>query len=293
MTLNTSEFLPRALAVSALCCAMTGAAASAAQPAASAVSAQTVAVARPLPAQLKGTWEGGTWTATQFSGGGWFSGYKTGEEYLNLDFMPPNAMPLNAEYLKTYRNIRTELKNGRSIFDPDAECHPAGLPYIFAMDGYGGFEVVVGLDELVILHGGEMSYRHIYLDGRAHPDERSTPPSYYGHSVGHFEGRTLVIDTRNLRGNNTQIEPHMPKAEGAHLVERYTPVSDGLMDAQFTLEIPAEFTRPWVVKYQLKRKAGGQLKEGLCTDGNRYGKDASGEITMHAPDGKTLEKAEE
>lgn len=233
-------------------------------------------------------WGGGPWVPDRFRMGSWMSGYKSMAEYTNPDFVAPNAVPLDAESMKVYRNIRIEFGKGRQTFGPYAQCHPAGMPYRLSL---GYYEAVVSPKEIDFLYN-DLNYRRIFLDGRPHPKPGSVAPTYYGHSVGHWEGRTLVIDTVNIRGSNTQIEPHIPKAEGAHVVERYTPAGPNVMDVSFEMTSP-QLTRPWVVKFRILRDPKGMPEEEICTDGNRYKMEPGGELTMHDAQGRPLEKAED
>ena len=79
----------------------------------------------------------------------------------------------------------------------------------------------------------------------------------------------MVVETTNIRGSNTQIEPHIPKAEGSYILERYTPLSPGKIALEMTMRNP-DFTRPWVVKMMLTRDPKGKLVEALCSDDNRW-----------------------
>ncbi|WP_174275321.1 hypothetical protein [Sphingomonas bacterium] len=233
-------------------------------------------------------WSGGTWVPDRFRMGSWMSGFKTVEEYTNPDFVPPNPVPLKPEPMKVYKNIRSEMRKGRQIFGPYAECHPAGLPYRFSI---GYFTVVSTPAEIDFLYA-DLNYRRIYMDGRPAPDPAKTPPSYYGHSLGHWEGRTLVVETSNIRGKNTQIEPHIPKAEGSRIVERYKPEGPNVMAVHFTMTNP-DFTKPWSVDFKILRDPKRVLVEDICSDGNRYILEEGGELTMHSAEGKPLERAED
>ncbi len=246
--------------------------------------------ATPSHAALKAMWEGGTWTQDIAHGGGWMSGFKSAAEYGNPDFVPPNMVPLKPEPLAAYKNIRREYGKGRQIFGPYTQCHPAGMPYILTMNGYGGYRVVVADDELIFIYGNQLQFRRIYLDGRPHPDEKTTDPLYNGFSVAHWEGPTMVVETTNIRGSNTQTEPHVPKAEGSYIVERYTPVAPGKFALEMTMRNP-EFTKPWVVKMVITRDPKGKLVESLCSDDNRW-VFRHGELVLLGPDGDPLEKAE-
>ena len=92
----------------------------------------------------------------------------------------------------------------------------------------------------------------------------------------------MVVETTNIRADNTQIEPYIPKHEGMYVVQRYTPVSKGRIDLNVTVTSP-EFTRPWIVKLKLTNDPKGKLVEAKCSDDNRwvYGKD--GELVLTGP----------
>lgn len=246
---------------------------------------------QPTVAAARDLWQGGGWTADVAFGGGWFSGFETQVQYEDPEFRPPNMAPLKPAPLARYKQIRRELHNGHAIFAPYAECHPAGMPYALFHNYSGGFETVVG-DKSMVWIFPDQSWRRIYFDGRAHPPEKTNRALYMGHSLGRWEGRTLVIDTASLRGSNTQWEPHLPKAEGARMVERYTPVRPGVMDVKITMT-SSDFTRPWVIQFQDHRTLGSVMKEEICTDGNRWAIGKDGTLSMSGEGGKPLEKAED
>lgn len=244
--------------------------------------------ADPTLAEQRALWEGGAWHQDFAHGGDFISGYKTDDEYTDLAFVPPNAVPLNAGAHARDLKIRAELKKGHSTFAPYTECHPPGMPYIFTMDGYGGWTVLVGARELVLLYPNN-DYREIHTDRRVH---LPGPLTYNGDSIGWWEGKDLVVDTVGIRGTNIQIEPYIAEAEGTHIVERYTPISPGVIKMRMTMDNP-EFTRPWVVDWVWTRDQYGHPTQGLCTDQNRYRMRPGVGLMLGRPDGKPLDKAED
>ena len=245
---------------------------------------------RPPTAELKAIWEGpGTWSQDIGHDGGFMSGYAAGE-YGDITKAPPNIVPLKPEPMAVYMNIRRENGRGRQIFGPYTLCHPAGMPYLLTFDFSGGYEVVVADDEIHFFYGADREQRRIYLDGRAHPDEQ-TVGLYNGFSVAHWEGETMVVETTNIRGSNTQIEPHVPKAEGSYIIERYTPAGPGRFILEMTMMNP-DFTRPWVVSMNAIRDPGGQIVESVCSDNNRW-VFLNGEMTMTDAAGKPLPRRED
>ena len=103
--------------------------------------------------------------------------------------------------------------------------------------------------------------RIIPLDGRAH-----LPADVYqwmGDSLGHWEGETLVVDTRNFRGDT-----NFRGSDGnLHLVERFTRTAPEVVTYQFTVDNPTAFTRPWTGEINMT-STPGPLYEYACHEGN-------------------------
>lgn len=238
--------------------------------------AATARADRPDEAAIRRAWEGGTWNS-DIPAGGWLSGYPDLKAYANPEFAPRYPLPLTSAGSAADRAVRKRVAHGDVPALPTGACHPPGMPYLLAGDRNGGFRVVVTGDELVWLYGSH-DYRRIHLDGRAWPplppvlpaDYSGPPgPTYNGNSLGHWEGSTLVIETTEIRADNTNIEPFVAKADGARIVERYTPAGDDRIDAEMTMLSP-QFTRPWVVRFHLRRNPRGAPVEALCTDNDQY-----------------------
>lgn len=115
----------------------------------------------------------------------------------------------------------------------------------------------------------------ISSDGKAaHADARVR--SWGGDSRGHWEGRTLVVDTANFSdhgwiatGNNSLALRGVPVSEQLHIVERFTPVDHNTMQYEITVDDPAQYTAPWKIAYPLARDAEYQMFEYACHEGNR------------------------
>src|SRR5690606_31643542 len=116
-------------------------------------------------------------------------------------------------------------------------CKPAAGPRQI-MSPYG-FEIVQAPDEqliYIVTVSNAMSYRAIYMDGREHPADLQ--PSYFGHSVGHWEGDTLVVDTVGFNESSWMNRDGLPHTEQMHMVERFTRSSMGDMDYTVTFDDP-------------------------------------------------------
>lgn len=121
-------------------------------------------------------------------------------------------------------------------------------------------------DLLAILFEDVPGYRQVFLDGRAHPVEIN--PSWMGHSIGRWEGDTLVVETVgfNDRGWNDAY----PRTEGMRLEERFTRSTYGRIDVTVTIEDPGVFERPWVRTQRLDLAPQEELFEYVC-ENNKWG----------------------
>jgi len=119
---------------------------------------------------------------------------------------------------------------------------------------------------VVMLSETNPSFRLVPLDGRPHRDEQ--PPSSRGDSVGHWEGDTLVVDTKNYSDANWmhaegEVSFH---SDAMHIVERYRRINKDTMEVEATIEDPKVLTKPWVVPKQTLRLANfDQIMALDCT----------------------------
>jgi hypothetical protein len=112
-------------------------------------------------------------------------------------------------------------------------------------------------------------------DGTAvHADARVR--SWGGDSRGHWEGKTLVVDTANFSdhgwiatGANAVPLRGTPVSERLHIVERFTPADHNTLQYEITIDDPAEYTAPWKIAYPLARDDEYQMFEYACHEGNR------------------------
>ena len=112
--------------------------------------------------------------------------------------------------------------------------------------------------------------RHIFMDGREHPADLL--PSWWGHSIGRWEKDTLVIDTVGYNDKFWMDSRGTPHTEQMHTIERWTRISYGVMNNDFTLDDPGAFSRAVQLKFTARVLPPGQdLMEFICTENNQYG----------------------
>jgi hypothetical protein len=109
------------------------------------------------------------------------------------------------------------------------------------------------------------AFREIYLDGRPHPDPNLWNPAWYGHSIGHWEGDTLVVDTV---GFNEIVSGYGIHTEALHIVERVTRPSVGKLVIEITATDPRAWTGPYVIHHELGLVTSDELQEWVCAENN-------------------------
>jgi hypothetical protein len=157
--------------------------------------------------------------------------------------------------------------------------HKPGEPYIvtngrcgggmpFMMGHSAALDIVQTKDEILIIP--EMpGTRHIYMDGRSHPPSDSWEPSMSGHSIGHWEGETLVIDTVGLLPG-AGVPGGGRRGPETHLIERYRLIDGGKrMSVTFTWQDPKIYMKPHTYEYiYYKDPADSYALEEWCDSGD-------------------------
>jgi hypothetical protein len=149
--------------------------------------------------------------------------------------------------------------------NPDASC--VGRPTPSALVSTTLYLMEIDLthqDEVIVLKGERFNeVRTVYMDGRPHPD--SDVRFATGHSIGRWDGDTLVIDTANFGDHRSPYQIGVPSGGLKHVVERYRLSEDGThIDAEFTLEDPEYLTEPMVHSRQLIYSPHLEMLHGDC-----------------------------
>jgi len=168
-----------------------------------------------------------------------------------------------AKGLYEYRQ-RTLLKD-----DPMASCLPPGGPRQFQTPN--GIQVLEQPERkrlFVMSGGGNRNWRLINLDGRAHQPEDVTP-TYYGDSVGRWEGDTLVIDTIGFNERFWFANGGLPHTENLHLTERLSRPDFNTLKYEVTVNDPGAYTRPWSGTLNLHWVPNQDIQEYFCDEYNR------------------------
>jgi hypothetical protein len=122
--------------------------------------------------------------------------------------------------------------------NPELTCVPKPTPSMIVYTDLYPIEITDNGDQTLTIRSQYFDdTRTVYMDGRAHPDP--SVRSATGHSVGHYEGDTLVVDTRNFADHRSPYQNGIPSGAQKHVVERYRLIDDGArMEVEFFLEDP-------------------------------------------------------
>lgn len=143
-------------------------------------------------------------------------------------------------------------------------CWPSGVPLVLNMAEPVQF--LQTADQITIIYRRDMQVRRIDLN-KKHPE--NLKPSWYGYSVGHYEGNTLVVETRGQNSKALVDRFGTPRSENLRVIERYTVSPDRkALHVAFTVEDPEMFTTKWgaQITYQV---AFEEFGERICAENNK------------------------
>jgi hypothetical protein len=166
------------------------------------------------------------------------------------------------------RRDNDEVLAGKFAFTARSSCWPAGVPG-FMVFGCGGRTVyfIQTPKEVTIINEGDQQVRHVYLNV---PHSARPTPSWYGESIGHYEGGdTLVIDTIGLNDKTFIDNYRTPHTTQLHVVERWKLTEGGkTLDVDIRVEDPGAFITPWSARQVYQRTPQGAMTEQVCAENN-------------------------
>ena len=143
-------------------------------------------------------------------------------------------------------------------------CYPAGVPMI--LNQRDPMQILQTADKVVLVYVRDSLTRHVYLNQPHTPNLKS---SWFGESVGHYEGDTLVVDTIGENDRTYTDRFFTPHSDRIHVVERYKASADRkTMQVRLTVEDPETFTTPWSAQVTYKADTT-PYEETICAENNR------------------------
>jgi hypothetical protein len=153
---------------------------------------------------------------------------------------------------------------GKFAFTARSSCKPAGVPGFDVLLG-GALFILQSPTEVTMIFSGNAETRHIRLNAAHSADPKL---SWYGESVGHYEGDTLVVDTVGLNDKTFLDNYRTPHTDKLHVTERWRMIEDGKkLEILMTIDDPYTFNQPWQALRQYNR-VNRALSEDICSENN-------------------------
>lgn len=154
--------------------------------------------------------------------------------------------------------------------DPHARCVPnGGIRQLQTPFGLEIVQVPQASRIYILSGGGNHTFRIVFMDGRPHPEGDLVNPTYFGHSVGHWEGDILVIDTVGYNERFWFARSGFPHTEQMHLIERISRPDFNTLRYEAAIDDPGAYTRPWTGGFIKRWNSETDLEEYFCTDNNK------------------------
>ena len=156
------------------------------------------------------------------------------------------------------------FKHREAKDDPEANCLPFGIP---RSAPYPWRIVQTPARYFILYEGNIHSYRQIFMDGRKHPADPD--PTWYGHSIGRWEGQTLVVDTVGFNDKFWFDYLGHPHTEKLHTIERYTRTDLGTLKMEVTIDDSGAYVKPFTTVGTAHLMPGDELMEYICQENNQ------------------------
>ena len=190
---------------------------------------------------------------------------KDAEEIMAGNWDNPILQPWARDIVKKNADSEIALKH---IYQADDSCWPVIAPAILNMRE--AVQILQNKDRVTILYQRDHQIRRVWLNQK---HSAKVQPSWYGESVGHYEGDTLVVDTIGMKTHAmSAVDPFgTPHTEKLHVVERYRPVNDDKgkgIEVKIRVEDPGAFTMPWVGQLTYRPNRLPAMEEVICAENN-------------------------
>jgi len=178
------------------------------------------------------------------------------------DVNSPILQPWAKEAL---RKRNADILSGKPGYTRAVSCWPLGVPG-FLLGFVQPIFFVQTPKEVLLTWQEDHEVRHIYMNV---PHSAKPRPSWFGESVGHYEGDTLVVDTIGVNGKTYIDHFRTPHSEKLHVIERFRMVDGGkTLEVSVHVEDPGTFTMPWTAIQRYRRVEDGPMIESVCAENN-------------------------
>jgi len=177
----------------------------------------------------------------------------------NIDFPAADKIPFQPA-------AKAKYDASKPVSDLESGCVPRGAVR-YTATAMLPLDILQTPQKTVFLFNQHSAFRRIYTDGRKHPD--NLQPTYFGHSVGRWEGSTLVVDTVGEKDSTwlSAGEHALPHSDALHVTERIRLIEDGkYLEFDVTIEDPKSYTAPLKITRYWERTQNVVDPEYVCED---------------------------
>ena len=171
-----------------------------------------------------------------------------------------------AEWTALRAKQKAADERGEPTAGMETRCLPDGMPSL--MFAIYPLEILQTPGRVTIIEEAFSQTRRVYLD---EPQGKvgDVEPGYYGHSVGHWDGDTLVVDTLGLKETVPGYRD-IPHSDEEHVIERIRLIDPDILEDQMTVEDPKVLERPWSFRFVYRRMKGYHMLEYVCENNREY-----------------------
>jgi hypothetical protein len=179
-------------------------------------------------------------------------------------------------YTEWAREIKKQRTDRQARDNPDANCLPMGFLQFHQQPQPRRIMNISNPKMILIEYEANNGLRHIYMDGRKLPPQGEPQPWWYGYSVGHWDGDTLIVETNNLRGaedspNDGWLDVNgSPYSEQAKFTEKIRRLTYDHLQIDVTLEDPKAYTKTWTVRIDQRIAVDQDLIEFECNENQQF-----------------------
>jgi hypothetical protein len=195
--------------------------------------------------------------------------YWATEYHAKIQIVGGGELPLTAAGKAAYEKNMAGLKDGSISDDARKYCVPDGLPRVLATPY--PFEIIQAPPgQITIIYELNHQVRAIAMDKPLPSDQELIPYPYYnGHSVGKFEGDTLVVQSAGFNEKTFVDATGAPHTDGLHTVERIRRTSPTELEDVITIHDPETYTRDWQARFTYKLRNEIRLEDYVCGEPHR------------------------
>jgi hypothetical protein len=168
------------------------------------------------------------------------------------------------QLLPSAQVVMAERKRNHFKDLPGGRCLPRGVT---SAGTWSVYRIVQTSEFLTLLFEDDVLPRQVFLDGRSHP--RDLDPTWLGHSVGRWDGDSLVVDTIGFNDQTWISSAGEPHTEMLHVIERFRRPNRGHLEIQLTVDDRGAYRTPWVIARTSELAPKEEVREFVCNENNQ------------------------